>query len=753
MFKNYLKIALRHIVRNKSYLLINIIGLGLAIACCIIAFVNYQYFETADRFHTKSDQIFRVTVRNVGVDRPKGNIVSPVVSRAVADIPQVKEGVRVDVQEVIVKQGTHIFSESILTVDPNFLEVFTYKILQGDANALANPSNIILTEAAAEKYFGEKDPLGEVLSINPGQSGQKEFQVAAVMQNTPLNSALQFDLLTNITFIETGENPDTLGSWRNTISAGFVVLNDPQQVREVTEQFQQYITIENENENWRNMVDYFLQPMGAVYKNGTEITNNELSRLENELIATVPGIMSLLILLTACLNFTNTTISFSNKRLKEMGVRKVMGSNRRQLILQLLGESFLICLLALGVGMLLAYLLVPYYNQLWEMLDMQLTLDYLNHPLLIYFLIGTLLVTTLLGGMYPAFYMTSFESTHIFRGTTKFGGDNWLVRSLLGIQLVISLVSVITGITFVENAKYQQNLDLGYDYKSIINVPINGADNYEKLKTELASNPDIIGIAGSQNNLGFWSWWSNIGKPEDNRHVQVQHIGENFLEVMDIDIIEGRDFDKNKELDYESSILINKKLLDEQHWESGVGNTLDMFGEKLTVIGVTENFIPSSLFETQGSVVFTFQKPDRYQILKVKVQAEKLIATNNYLKTTWNKLFPFVPYEGYYQDELLATSLQVSQSISTLFLFLAIIAILLAATGLYSLVSLNLLKRAKEIAIRRVLGASTGNIAYLVNKYYLLIFLVGGILGGMGGIGGKLFTVLSTNPAETLKSE
>jgi len=467
-----------------------------------------------------------------------------------------------------------------------------------------------------------------------------------------------------------------------------------------------------------------------------------------------------------------------------------MGSNRRQLVTQLLGESFIICLLALGLGMVIAQFLVPHYNNLFAFLNMEMTLDYFAQPQLLGFLVLAVLFTSLLGGAYPAFYMSSFRPSSILQGSTKFGGDTWLVRSLLGFQIVVSLITIIGGITFAQNAVFQENYDFGYDTKGIINVPIKEEAQYHQLKSAIAANPDILGVAGTMNNLGFSSWWSNMGKPEDNRGVQVQHIGENFLQVMDIELLEGREFDKNKSLDFEETVIINKKLADQEQWESGLEKEIDMWGKNWKVIGVTENFTPSSLLKPISPNIFFFKAPKDYRNLKVKVAADKLLATNAYLKKTWTANFPFVPYEGYYQDEVLADTLSVSQGITKMNVFLALIAILLTATGLFSLVSLNLLKRAKEIAIRRVLGASTGNIVYLINKHYLLIFLIGGILGGIGGlyqaqflldevfkihqgvsipatvlavgficligvvtIGGKLFGVLQTNPAETLKNE
>ena len=790
MIKNYLKIALRHISRNKSYLLINVVGLGLAFACCIVAFINFQYVNKADHFHENLDQIYRVAVGSVGGHRPNGNVVAPLMPQAVAEIGAVKEGVRISRRGVVVKVGEKVFSDDMAQVDPNFLAIFTFPIISGTAGVLQDPAHIILSNTIAQKYFGSQDPIGKVVTIEPGKPWQKDLIVGGVVEDPPSNSTIKFDLLTHISFAETGQYPRDLSAWNNTLSATFVVLNEGASMDDVVQGMNKYLPLENKFERHREVTKYHLQPMSVVYKNGDDIQNNRLNSSIHPLMPVAPGVMALLILLTACLNFTNTTISFSNKRLKEMGVRKVMGSNRKQLITQLLSESFIICLLALVFGIVVANYVTPYYNQMWEYMELEVALNYFDQPDLVSFLAITVLVTSLVGGAYPAFYMSSFKPTSIFRGSTKFGGDTWLVRFLLGLQIVISLVAIIGGIAFYQNSEFQRNYDLGYDAKGIINIPIDGAETYHQLKAAIATNPDIEGIAGSINNLGFGNWWTNLGKAEDKRGVQVQYVGENFLEVMDIAVIEGRDFDKNRELDYTESAIINKKLLKEQQWESGIGQELEVGGNKLKVIGVTENFVPSSMFDQLSPNVFQFRKPEEFQLVKIKVSADKLLPTNDYLKATWAANFPYVPYEGYYQDEVLAESLTVSQNISWIFIFLALIAILLSATGLYSLVSLNFLKRAKEIAVRRVVGASTQNIAYLLNKQYLLVFLIGGILGAVGGvyaaqflleeifeihqgvqtsstimavgficmigaitIAGKLFGVLRTNPAETLRSD
>ena len=790
MIKNYLKIALRHISRNKGYLLINVLGLGLGLALCIISFINFQYFQQADTFHEKADNVFRVIVWDEGGDIVQGNVVAPLMTQAVAEVSQVQDGVRLDGRGVVVKIGEELFSEHLTLVDPNFLDVFTYTMEMGSAAVLKDPSKIILTKKRAQKYFGDANPIGKIISINPGTPWQKDLVVGAVIQNPPLNSALRFNLLTHLSNSDMGKNPKKLSNWTKTVHATFLILNNSQAAEEVRQQLDRYIAIENENKDWRKVKKYQLQPYLEVYRDTEDVKNNALSALTSPLLPTMPGVMALLILLTACLNFTNTTISFSNRRLKEMGVRKVMGSNRRQLIFQLLGESFVICSIGLALGIILAHILMPYYNELWGSLGLHLTINYLEQPLLLAFLIGVVLFTTLLGGIYPAFYMSAFRPTEIFSGATKFGGDNWLVRSLLGIQIVISLLAIVGGVTFAENALYQKNLDLGYDSKGIINVPVDGEETYLRLKAAVASHPDIINMAGSRGNLGFGESWMPLGESEDHQWVQVQDVGENFLEVMDIEIVEGRDFDKNRALDFEQTVIVNKKFVAQQQWESALGKEIKVAGVNYNIIGVTENFIPSNPFQGISTNVFRFRKPSDYRNLKVKVQADQMLKVQADLKDTWATLFPFALYKGRFQDEVLAEAVVLNENISKFFIFLALIALLLAATGLYSLVSLNFLKRSKEIAIRRVVGASRGNIAYLINKPYLIIFALAGILGGVIGlyhaqffldtifgiykdasiisallsvlfvclvglltIGGKLFAVLRTNPADTLRNE
>lgn len=791
MLKNYLKIAFRHITRNKTYVLVNVVGLGLALACCIVAFLNYNAALRADTFHENHENIYRVLVQTEGIANPACDIATPLAPLLVEELSGVKAGTRFKTKGVIIQSGADVFNQKIATVDPNFLNFFSFTIKEGDKNAINDPSQVLITETAAKKYFGEESALYQTVVVNPDQSGHKEFIVGGVLQDPPQMSSLHFDLLTNIAFLEWGPRPDTLTDWAHSMFATFLQLENSAEQKVIDQQLQNYIALNNEGKK-NSAVKFLLQPMKDVFLGGNmnRVNNNFLIRgLPNEFYWGL-WMMALMILLTACLNFTNTTVSFSNKRLKEMGVRKVMGGGRTQLMLQLLGESLVICILATGVGIIGAEYFIPLFNQMWGMANIELTVNYLENSDLLLFLGGTILLVTLFAGAYPAFYISSFKPAHIFRGNTKFGGDNWFVRSLLGFQVAISIMTIIGGIAFAQNGEYLKNFDLGYNTTGIINVKLNGKEAYKTFKNTILQNPDIKGVTGSRNDLGFAEEWFPLGKREENRWIQGQQVGENFFEVMGLNILEGRPFDEHLATDYTNSVVVNRKFVKEQHWETGVGKEIELFGSKRIIIGVVDDFYQNARVDNQSPNVFWFRKPETYRTLKVKVDNDKLLATNDYLKETWKATFPLVPFESFYQNKVIATGLSISENIAWSYLFLSILSVLLAATGLFSLVSLNVLKRAKEIAVRRILGATAENITYTVNKSYILIFAIGSLLGGLLGgwftqflleqafavnqgvsttaiissmmgicliggitIGGKLYTVLQTNPAETLKNE
>ena len=327
-------------------------------------------------------------------------------------------------------------------------------------------------------------------------------------------------------------------------------------------------------------------------------------------------------------------------------------------------------------------------------MDLDLSLNFTNNPQLYFFMGLALIFGTLIGGAYPAFYISGFNPTQIFKGTSKFGGDNWLVKSLLGLQIIIALIAIIGTVAFAQNSALQKNMDLGYTKDGVIDINISGEEQYRIFSNSIKGNPNILGIAGAQNKLGFWNWWNPLGKAEDEVWTQVQNVGENFMEVMGFNILEGRSF--NKEIDLDKSVIVNQTFMQQFSDRAKLNETIEMYGKDFTIIGIVQDFVPGSFFDPKSPNVFHFKAPEDYRVLKVKTDPAQMIATNEYLKTTWAENFPYVPYESQYQDEALEIAQMVSGNVSKMFFILAFVTLLLSATGLFALVSLNLLKRAKE---------------------------------------------------------
>ncbi|MEM6319395.1 MAG: ABC transporter permease, partial [Bacteroidota bacterium] len=331
MFTSYFKIAARHIARNRSYVLINVVGLGIAIACTMIAFVNWKAGNYADSFHENYDRLFRVIAVTPSTTAPTANLSSPLAPTAAADIAGIEAGIRFDRRTAIISLDDKIYEERVATVDPNFLEVFTFPLIEGKKSALEDPNQLLISQRMAEKYFPETSALGQLLTVNPNQAGGRKMVVGGVFENVKSqNSSLVFDFLTNIDYVETGMVSDTLAKWDNRVDATFVLLTNPNESEVIAEQMNRYIPVQNDAMPGDKRSSYLLQPMNDVYMGGLDVNNNWINKAISPAFYWGPWVMALMILLTACLNFTNTTISFSNKRLKEMGIRKVMGSNRIQ---------------------------------------------------------------------------------------------------------------------------------------------------------------------------------------------------------------------------------------------------------------------------------------------------------------------------------------------------------------------------------------------------------------------------------------
>ncbi|MDH3652108.1 MAG: ABC transporter permease, partial [Saprospiraceae bacterium] len=735
MFKNYLKIAFRNLIKNRVFVFINIIGLGIALSCCIVAYLNWEYNSKFDSHHTHADQIHRVNfIRNMGGRSiQNGSCPFPLAEAAQQNIDQVDQTARFIYAGGNFKVDNHIFSSSLSAVDPEFMDMFTFDYLEGDGSSIRDNTTLLVDEILKEKYWPNKSKIvGETITYIDGDD-QFEFKIGGVFKKPPSNSSFQAKAYIGYRSLNSIRQWD-MNDW-SSFNSTFFRIKDRSNVNIVEEQLAAYVEIQNRAKEDYKVARYYLDPfVGMAVRAEREGTwNHWFSQSLPSAAAAAPGIMALLLLLIACFNFTNTSIAIANRRIKEIGIRKVMGSNKRQIIVQFLGENVLLTFLALLFGILLAAILVPTYSTMWVFLDIRFNI--FQNVQLVGFLIVLLFFAALIAGSYPALYISRFQPTEIFRGTVKFSGTNLLTRILLSLQFAISLIAIICGFVFSQNSKYQEEYDMGFDMQSVLFAYVKDANGYRTFRNALGDDPRVKEVAGTRNNMTS-SWYTDPIKVHGKElDVNVLDIGTEYLSVIDATILEGRNFIPGSEHDEKHSIIINEELARILEWDHPIDQRLTLRDTvALTVVGLVKDiYNDGALWDPLEPMVLRASSPDNYQFLVVKTGVKDIKEVKNMMDAKWKSIFPDEVSTVAFMEGEKAQSQEVNTNIRKLFVFLGLVAIILSVIGLFSMVSMNINKRLKEIGIRKILGASTGNIASKISREFIAILLISCVLGSVGG--------------------
>ena len=735
MFQNYFKIIVRNLWRNKLYTLINIVCLSFGIAAIVWSYQNYRFSFSWDNFHAHRENIFRVLTRQQGSDNLKSICPLPVAMAAKNDFSTVKDVVRWDYRPLNIKaEQNEAFIIPVNFTDPQFFDLFNFPLVKGTKN-LNDHSTVLITEQAAKRFFGEADPVGKTLLFYSDEPYKKPLTVTGVLKDPPLNSSLRFGVITDFdneykmdgSIIQSDD-------WGFFPEAVFLKLSDPSQAARLSEDFKKYLPLEQRVRQDIKLTSFTLDPLTQVANHSREVGGNSLMPRPDDAAAYGPIVLAIFILLSACLNFANTSVAQSNRRLKEMGIRKVMGSSIRQIMGQQLLECAIIVFFAIGLSAVINNYWLPAFNAMFVFVDVKA--NYLSDFTLQAFLALIFLTVTLLAGAYPAFYISRFNAINIFRGSVKFGGTNLFSRLLLGLQIVVSFITVIAAMAFSRNAEFQRTYDYGYDRENIIGISLQNAAAYIPLRDELNKIRGIDMIAGTSDHIGFAYHnvpLSSTGKIKEAIYLNV---GEKYVDLMKLKLVAGRSFNTPGNSDYEHSMLINEKLAFEFGWkpQEAIGQQIRNDDTTVcTVIGVLKDFTQSTLFLPVEPLAMRLEDPLKYSQVIIRAKPGSLSSAYDQAKAAWTKLYPLKPFMGYYQDEITAESSRVNESIATIFFWFAIISMLMAATGMFALVSLTVLKRMKEIAIRKVVGASGNHIFNLVMKGYFWIFLLAAGLGCYAG--------------------
>lgn len=732
MLKNYLKITLRSLWKSKLFVLINILGMGIAISCCIVAYLNYDFNANFDSAQDH-EGLYRVDITRTIRDKERMYGISPAPLGAIVaqNFGEVKTAVRYMPSGGNFKVLDELYEENFTFVDPDFFEVFNFEFIAGTRSTLEEKSSVIISEQLAIKYFGDKAAIGKSLT-HMTDNGPKDYVVTGIFKDMPLNSS--FSRVKTITHIDNyfdlSENNDRQ-DWSKWVTL-FVKLDDPGRLNVIEQRLTDYIEIQNKARLDFKVERYVLEPFeGMAYRAGNdEVWGHWMTSSIPPPAVFVPTIMAVLILLIACFNFTNTSIAISSRRLKEIGIRKVMGGLRQQLVVQFLLENMLLCFMALIVGTAFAFWLVPAYSEMWPFLELKL--DFYQNAGFFLFLMALLLFTGFLAGSYPAFYITGFAPAGILKGIQKIGESGKLAPVLLTLQFTISLIAIVLGVAFHQNAIYQKELDYGFNNEGVISLRVEDEDEYRILKNRVMNEPRILSIAGSEHQLERWYRNDPVKNADQEFDVDIFHVGENFIETLDFTLLEGRSFVKDSETDYKESVLVSEEMVKTFGWDEPIGQKLTWTDTaQFYVIGVVKNAFVNGLWSPLEPMMIRYVPEKDYRFLTVKTAPSDLIAVNDFLKGEWKKLYPDKMYSGEYLDEEMSDAAAVNNNIIDMFTFLGSVATFLSTIGLFSLVSLSIVKRMKEIGVRKVLGASIINIMLILNKRFSLILSLAVVFGSV----------------------
>lgn len=732
MLRTYIRLALRNLKKNKLASSINIVGLAVAIGCSIVVFIFANVSIVRDDFHADPDRLFMVehTVRDAdGQAQAWATSPLPLAPAALDAIPQVEEAVRITYQRGVVQVGGNVFSQRLQFVDPAFLEVLNYPLAQGEPQALRDPNTIIIGDAVATRFFGQDNPMGQTMVIRVGSSEPLPFVVGGVLEPAPIHSSFSASFLVPI-----AQQERLLGTemtqWTEQADATFLQLRQSVDVEAVTAQLQQYVAVRNAADE-RQVVEAFgLTNIRDISVRSFDVRDS-IAGGSHPAGTLAMVLIGAFILLLACFNYVNIAIGASTRRLKEIGVRKVMGSSKGQLVRQFLMENIVVCVLALVGGMALAeWFLVPGLAELTDA-PYRLTMStFFADPMLWGFFVIVLGLTGIGAGLYPAFYISSFQPIAILKGKQRLGGRTRFTNALLSFQFVLSFLTLAMGIVVAQNGAYQASRDWGYNQDQTLVLPINSPEQYTPLMQELQQHTGITSIAGARHHIGLASQQNTIGVEGENYPVTEFLVGSGYLETMQLGLNQGRLLAESRSTDAEQAVLVNETLVARHGWQDPVGQQIIVEGQPMTVVGVLDDFHYASFMTKIDPTVIRLAEETDFRYIVMQARAGQVNAVAQHMQRVWRAQVPDAPYRGFFQDQVFASFSRSNNALTVIFSVAGIFALLIACMGLFGVVALHIAKRMKDLSIHKVLGATVRNILYLVNKPFVWILGIALVLAG-----------------------
>lgn len=748
MLRNYLKIAFRSLWRSKAHSLINVLGLSLGIVCCILIALFVKDEWTFDTFHSKADRIYRVYVReDYGENQQFFNTVTPLpMGPALVDnLPEVESYLRLVKMGTQVKVGDNQFSETLTMAERNLFSMFDFELLEGDRErVLSGQNNVVISDWLAKKYFGDTDPINKVISIQIGENFE-DFTVTGVSK-IPTNSSIQFYLLVpdhNLTKIY-GEQVLTSG-WFNVNPETYVMLREGVKASEVESKFPTlFKTLVGEEDYKASKYGPGLQPLTSIHLDNSYPVG--IAPVSDPKYSYILAAIALLILFVACINFVTLSIGRSMKRAREVGIRKVVGAERKQLIFQFIGEALIVTLIALSIGVLLSVLGLPVFN---DLAGKQLV--FLWNGFFVVLIISLISIIGIMAGSYPAFVLSAFKPISILKGSIQAGNTKQTMRKVLvGIQLVLSIILVSSTLIMQQQLRFLQNKNLGFNKEQLaviqLNVPRTGRlaervkkgfEQAEQFKTELSRIPGIAAMCATSHDFGNGAW-TGVGYTDDQgvyRNFNLNIVDDDYIPVLKMEMKWGRNFTDENPSDARRSVLVNEAFAKEYGWTDPVGKRIP--GKNFAdheVIGIVKDFNYTSLYTAVQPLVIV-QDPtiilsgvenisiDNSPVPKllVRLRADNMATTIGEIKTMWDRLTGGEEFALNFVDQTLNAVYASDQNLGKIVSIATMLAMAIGSLGLYALASLAMQNRTKEISIRKVMGATEQSLLVLLSKDYVLL--------------------------------
>jgi putative ABC transport system permease protein len=715
---NYILVSFRNLLRNRLFVGINLVGLAIAVAGCIMTYLVWKNNWAFDRQYEEARRVlYRVNMMQRDADEVTEYACVPV---PLCDMLRASSNytgtiIRFSMGWPGVWRDGEEFKESVGYVDPEFFTLFAFDFLSGSGRALQQPSTILISESLSKKLFNATDVIGKTLDI-PISGTLKSFEVGGVFRNQGARSS--FDREVFISSVHAPYRPD--GHWIVQNSNLFITLEDSSQRRPIERELQSFIP------RFAHLdappVSFTLVPFDGMAQHDSAhmlqgvFTNTAMPQL----ILIAVTVMALLILAVAVFNLTNTLIVLAMRRLREIGLRKVVGAARRQLIGQFVGESVMLCSLAVLLALPLCDVMSAGWNQMWPSLKIHLTL--IDDPSVLVFMAVVALTTGTLSALYPAYHITRFQPADALKGKVDPGSTGIFTHTLLGLQFTASVLAIFFSVVFYQNLSFHQRFAVGYLDKEVFMIGDQDSVRFARLRQVLEQHPGIERIAGTQDHVISTYPSTMVRGGNHQTKTDLMHVGVEYISLMGMRLVEGRDFQPG---DGPGSVIITEDLAQELSLSKPLDQQL-LLGDTMAVhvVGVMAPIYASGTFKKRRPMMLQATAAPAYSTMLVRASTPQVAEVGEYLRKTWHTLFPHMPYRGMSTALYKQVSDIATRNTTYVFAFFAITAILLSTAGLYSAVSLNIVRRTKEVGVRKVLGASVGQVIWATQRRFALVLLL-----------------------------